>query len=539
MIECEQAIRDPQHLAVVRHHEESPAGATRQPVEQLDHAEAGFEVEVPGRFVREDEIGLVDQGSRHGDPLLFAPGQAIRKFACAVGEPDLGEQCPRARTAPAVESSQELERKTEVLFDGQRGDQVEELEDEPEPCAPQSSALGVGETSEVVAVEHDTSGVRRVEPCDEVEKSRLAAAAAADEHDHLSGVEAQRSAVEDRTRSSPLAIALADGFENDERGPAGERHDHCTLRGIPVSGSGHRDRICAMTNEATPGLASDLLELAKPRITALVTLTTAAGFAVATPYGEFPWAAFLYAAAGTALVSGGSAAFNQVLERELDARMRRTARRPLPAGRRPPWVAVAWGALLSLSGLLVLALRANLLTAGVALATLVVYDLVYTPMKTRTAFATVVGAVPGAAPPVIGWTAATGELGLGAWLLFALLFLWQLPHFLSIAWLYREDYRRAGMHLLTIDDPDSRRTARQTVVWTLALLPISTMPAAVGLGGPLYLAGAFVTGLAFLAAAIAFARAPRVESARRLLLTSVAYLPAVLGTMVVDHWWVV
>jgi protoheme IX farnesyltransferase len=299
-----------------------------------------------------------------------------------------------------------------------------------------------------------------------------------------------------------------------------------------------RDRVSAMTNEAAPGLASDLLELAKPRITALVTLTTAAGFAVATPYGEFPWPLFACAAVGTALVSGGSAAFNQLVERALDARMRRTARRPLPAGRRSPALAAAWGTLLAATGLLLLALFVNALTAAVALATLVVYDLVYTPMKTRTAFATIVGAVPGAAPPVIGWTAATGELGLGAWLLFALLFLWQLPHFLSIAWLYREDYRRAGMHLLTIDDPDARRTARQTVVWTVALLPVSMMPAAVGLGGGLYLAGAAATGLAFLAAAVAFARAPRVESARRLLLVSVFYLPAVLGVLVVDQWWV-
>jgi protoheme IX farnesyltransferase len=137
---------------------------------------------------------------------------------------------------------------------------------------------------------------------------------------------------------------------------------------------------------------------------------------------------------------------------------------------------------------------------------------------------------------VLGWAAATGELGLGAWLLFALLFLWQLPHFLSIAWLYREDYRRAGMHLLTIDDPDSRRTARQTVVWALALLPVSMMPAAVGLGGGLYLGGAALCGAAFVAAAIAFARAPRVRSARVLLLVSVFYLPAVLGVLVADHW---
>jgi heme o synthase len=164
------------------------------------------------------------------------------------------------------------------------------------------------------------------------------------------------------------------------------------------------------------------------------------------------------------------------------------------------------------------------------------YLFAYTPLKTRTAFATIVGAIPGAAPPVLGWTGASGEIGLGGWLLFAILFLWQLPHFLSIAWLYREDYRRAGMHLLTIDDPDSRRTARQTVVWSFALLSVSLVPSAIGLAGRPYFVGAFVSGLVFVAAAIAFARAPQVASARRLLLTSVFYLPVVLAAMVFDHW---
>jgi len=233
-----------------------------------------------------------------------------------------------------------------------------------------------------------------------------------------------------------------------------------------------------MTNEARPGLASDLLELAKPRITSLVTLTTAAGFAVATPAGAFPWAPFAHTVVGTALVAAGSASLNQYVERELDARMRRTANRPLPSGRRPPWLALVWGLALGVLGCGELILRVNALTAGLAAATLVSYVALYTPLKTRTVLATIVGAIPGAAPPVLGWTGASGRLDLGAWLLFALLFLWQLPHFLSIAWLYREDYRRAGMHLLTIDDPDSRRTARQTVVWALALLPVSLMPAA-------------------------------------------------------------
>lgn len=285
---------------------------------------------------------------------------------------------------------------------------------------------------------------------------------------------------------------------------------------------------------AAPSLAADLLELVKPRITFLVSITTAAGFAVATPYGEFPWPHFGHTVLGTALVCAGSAAWNQYVERGLDARMRRTARRPLPAGRRRPALAAAWGTLLAALGTVELALFVNVLTASLAAATFFAYVAAYTPLKTRTSFATIVGAVPGAMPPLLGWTGGSGAIGLGGWLLFALLFLWQLPHFLSIAWLYREDYRRAGMHLLTIDDPDSRRTARQTVLWTVALLPVSLMPAAVGLGGRLYLGGAAVAGALFLVAAVAFARTPAVESAKRLLLTSVFYLPVVLGFLVAD-----
>jgi protoheme IX farnesyltransferase len=286
---------------------------------------------------------------------------------------------------------------------------------------------------------------------------------------------------------------------------------------------------------AAPSLAADLAELTKPRITLLVTLTTAAGFAVATPFGDFPWRLFAHTVIGTALVAAGSAVLNQWAERDLDGRMRRTAQRPLPAGRRTPALAAVWGASLGVAGVVELALFVNALTSLLAAATLVAYVAVYTPLKTRSLFATIVGAVPGAMPPVLGWTGAAGEVGIGGWLLFALLFLWQLPHFLAIAWLYRDDYRRAGMHLLTIDDPEFRRTVRQTVLWTVALLPVSLMPSAVGLGGRLYLGGAAVAGALFLAASVAFARAPRVESARRLLLTSVFYLPVVLGFLVADR----
>ena len=200
-----------------------------------------------------------------------------------------------------------------------------------------------------------------------------------------------------------------------------------------------------------------------------------------------------------------------------------------------PGQALAFGGLLSVCGLLVLGLLVNPLTAAIGLATLLAYVGIYTPMKRQSSLATLIGAIPGAAPPVMGWTGASGEIGLGGWLLFAILFLWQLPHFLSIAWLYRDDYRRAGMPLLTVNDPDGRATGQQAVLYALALVPVSLMPSAVGITGALHLAGALLFGVAFLVAAALFARQQSVSSARRLLLTSVFYLPAVFGVAVVDH----
>lgn len=284
-----------------------------------------------------------------------------------------------------------------------------------------------------------------------------------------------------------------------------------------------------------PSRAADLLELTKPRITGLVSVTAAAGFLLAQPPGPLPWARFALAVAGIALVSAGSGALNHWWERELDRRMRRTAARPLPAGRMSADAALLWGAVLAAAGILGLALLVEPLTAVLAALTLVLYVFVYTPMKTRTSLATIVGAVPGAAPPLLGWTAAEGGVELGGWVLFAILFLWQLPHFLAIAWLYREDYRAAGMVLLTIDDPDFGRTARQAALWTVALLPVSLVPSAIRMAGAAYLAGALVLGGLFLAVAVAFARRPAVPSAKRLLLASVSYLPALLAVLVADH----
>jgi protoheme IX farnesyltransferase len=285
-----------------------------------------------------------------------------------------------------------------------------------------------------------------------------------------------------------------------------------------------------------PSLGADLLELTKPRITALVTLTTAAGFLLGTPSGEaIRIVPFVVTVLGTGLVAAGSAALNHHYERETDARMRRTANRPLPAGRLHPDTALLWGALLAATGLLPLALLVGPLTAALAAATLVTYVWIYTPLKRVSSLATLVGAIPGAAPPLLGWTGATGTIDLGAWLLFAVLFLWQLPHFLAIAWLYHDDYRAAGLHLLSIDDPDFGRTTRQAVLYAVALLPVSLLPPLVGFGGRLSLAGAAVLGAAFVGVAVAFGRAPTRASARNLLLASVAYLPALLAVWVIDH----
>jgi heme o synthase len=280
--------------------------------------------------------------------------------------------------------------------------------------------------------------------------------------------------------------------------------------------------------------AGDWIELIKPRITLLVTLTAAAGFALASERPlDFPrfWATLF----GTGLVAAGSAVLNQYVERETDQLMRRTASRPLPGGRMAAGQALAYGALLSLAGLVLLWLQVNALTSLIGLATLLSYVAVYTPMKRTSALATLIGAVPGAAPPVMGWTGAAGEIGLGGWLLFAILFLWQLPHFLAIAWLYREDYRRAGMPLLTVNDPDGRATGQQAVLYAMALVPVSLMTSAVGITGRVHLVGALVCGLAFLASAVLFAREQSVTTARRLLLVSVFYLPAIFGVAVWDH----
>jgi protoheme IX farnesyltransferase len=279
---------------------------------------------------------------------------------------------------------------------------------------------------------------------------------------------------------------------------------------------------------------SDLLQLTKPRLNALAVATTLGGYYMAGGGGSEDAARLFHTIVGTALVAGGSAAFNQYYERRTDGLMRRTRLRPLPDGRMAPQDALVFAAALSLTGLLQLALGASLAAAAVALVTLVSYDAVYTPLKRRTSFATVVGAVPGALPPLIGWAAVRGSIDPVALTLFAIGFLWQMPHFLAIAWLYRADYQRAGFPLLPVIEPDGRSTGRQAVVYAAALLPVSLAPAAFGLSGGIYFGSAFVLSAVFLALSVRFAATRSQQSARLLFFASIFYLPILWAVMIAD-----
>lgn len=275
------------------------------------------------------------------------------------------------------------------------------------------------------------------------------------------------------------------------------------------------------------------LELTKPRITALVVCTTAAGFYLA---GSSPFDGWelLHALLGTGMVAGGTSVLNQVLERENDGRMRRTASRPLPSERAETLPAATFGLLLIVLATAYLAVMVNVLTAFLGFLTAAIYLLIYTPLKTRSSLCTTVGAVPGAIPPLMGWAAARGHLDAEAWLLFLILFLWQFPHFLAIAWVYREDYQRGGFRMLPLTDTDGTRTARRVVISNLALLVMSAIPTLVGLTGISYLAGAVLLGGVFLWFGYFLARTRSLRSARYLLRASVLYLPLLLVLMVVD-----
>ncbi|HXY42502.1 MAG TPA: heme o synthase [Vicinamibacteria bacterium] len=270
---------------------------------------------------------------------------------------------------------------------------------------------------------------------------------------------------------------------------------------------------------------ADRFELVKPRITLMVVITSLVGFVMAEP-GPVRLLLLASAMAGTALVASGAAVLNQLLERESDALMERTRRRPLAAGRVAPLEAAAFGATVTAGGVALLLWMCGPLPATVAVVTWTSYLFLYTPLKRRTPLATLVGAVPGALPPVIGWTAASGAVDAGAFILFAILFLWQVPHFLAIAWMYRDDYARGGFPMLPVVDREGTFTARQTVVHSLALLLVSLAPVAAGMAGPAYAGGALLLGAALTLFALRLLSARDVVAARGLFLASVLYLPA-------------
>ena len=285
---------------------------------------------------------------------------------------------------------------------------------------------------------------------------------------------------------------------------------------------------------ARGGLLADYVALTKPRLNGLVVASSAAGYylgGAASP----DFVALTQAVVGTALVAGGAAALNQVAERDTDALMRRTRMRPLPDGRVTPADARLFGVGLAAAGLLLLAWRTNWLAAALALATLAIYLVIYTPMKRRSSLATFVGAVPGALPPLIGWTAAHGSVASGGASLFAIVLLWQIPHFMAIAWLYRDDYRLAGFPMLPVVDPQGRRAARQALWYAAMLLPASALPAMVGVAGWTYLWVAIGLGAAFVWLASRFVLARTDASARALFYGSITYLPLLWIAMIADR----
>ena len=282
--------------------------------------------------------------------------------------------------------------------------------------------------------------------------------------------------------------------------------------------------------------AADYVTLIKPRLNLLILATTLTGFYLAAPAGV-ELGLLLHTLAGTALVASGAAALNQAWEHETDGLMRRTRTRPIPAGRMRLAEGALFGVLLSLAGLLELIVAVNAISAAVAAVTLASYVLAYTPLKRRTSLATLVGAVPGALPPVIGWAAATGSITLPAFVLFGIVFFWQMPHFLAIAWLHRGDYASAGIPLLPVLDLDGQRTGRQALLYSTTLWPVSLMPLVVGLSGALYFIAASVLGGALIAFSARFARSRSIAAARHLFLFSIAYLPLLWGALLVDRLW--
>jgi protoheme IX farnesyltransferase len=289
-------------------------------------------------------------------------------------------------------------------------------------------------------------------------------------------------------------------------------------------------------NSAVPeagrrGFLADFSELVKARLTLLVLLTTAVGYYLGAVGPINPMALF-NAVFGTALAAAGAAALNQWWERRLDALMHRTRSRPIPAGRILPRDALILGCLLSVAGIVYLGLLCNAISAMLAAATIIIYVLAYTPLKRVSTFNTLIGAVPGALPPVVGWAAATGHVEVGAWSLFAILFFWQMPHFFAIAWMYREDYARAGFEMISRGDTSGARSASQSVLFCILLLFISGAPAFLKVVNYNYLTAELILNGLFIFGAMRFLKNQRVIDARRLFFTSIIYLPLLLGALV-------
>jgi protoheme IX farnesyltransferase len=286
-------------------------------------------------------------------------------------------------------------------------------------------------------------------------------------------------------------------------------------------------------NTAEKSWTAIFSELVKARLTTLVLLTTAVGFYIGWR-GVMDFVLFFNTLAATGLVASGASALNQLLEREYDAKMRRTQDRPLPSGRLQPTTVAIFGGICSVTGLVYLALAVNLLTSVLGAVTLVSYLFIYTPLKRVTWLNTAIGAIPGALPPLMGWAAAHGELSGEGWALFAILAFWQLPHFFAIAWMYRDEYAKAGFVMLPNVDADGKRTGQQTVSHTLALLVVSLCPFVFKMAGTIYLVGAIILGAGFLFCAIQFSRQLTLARARQLFLASIIYLPLLLALMVWD-----
>jgi protoheme IX farnesyltransferase len=278
-------------------------------------------------------------------------------------------------------------------------------------------------------------------------------------------------------------------------------------------------------------ISRDYLELSKARIVMLVLITTAAGYLIGAKH--FFALTLINTLIGTGLLAGGTNALNQYVEREHDKKMKRTRLRPLPDGRIAPLSALLFAIVISVAGTVYLGLLVNWVTAALGALTLSTYIFVYTPMKRTSTLCTIVGAVPGAIPPMMGWTAATGSIGLGAWILFAILFLWQMPHFMAISWIYREDYGRAGFAMLAVEDEGGEKTAGQAILFSAALLPVTAFAYLAHVAGMVFLIGGLVAAIAFLAAAIVFARTLDNSAAKKLFMVSNLYLMTAMLLLVI------